>query len=651
MWAAGRKGLQLREGATYVEDNANFAGTQIELIQSGLVLGRAFDRVRTSLHMSFPTNSLGKPELPTVKVLQLPRSAVLRLRAKGPSKALVIAFLNAAMDEFLAYKKEVRTLSSGDSYASVSERTVKQEGELKAEQDKLTTYMRDNNVAVLEEQAKAAGVYLTQLLAALSELQLQYQLLEANSAEQPWGWAVITNTLAGAAELRRPGSFVPLSPSLPPEFVGAQQELEKARIMRLRLGKHLRPEHPKMVKLDEQIAQSEKLVEYFSRNSLEQLAEARQTAKLRIDRMQETIKDWEAKVNTASVRIAEYERLKLSVGQLQELHDHLLALLQTVDVSNNLDQENLTILDRPVEAFDAKKSTLFTALVLGLGLGAGLAFVALVERRDDRVISAEDLIGRFPEWVLGQIPELPRPQKNHALALLTINDQRRVFAESHRKIRSALWFALDEAARPRALLVTSAIAGEGKSTLAANLASAMAFAGSRVLLIDADLRHGILHELFQQSAQPGLVDVLSFNAAPPFASYLLPTSVPNLTLLPRGSPRDNSSELLLGSNCDRLLANARNDFDCVILDSSPIMAADDTTCLAPKVDGVLLVVRNSFSRAGAIRHALNLLYERQAKVMGLVLNRSDSRSLSFRYFARGNHHPFDKTRRASARSA
>ena len=91
--------------------------------------------------------------------------------------------------------------------------------------------------------------------------------------------------------------------------------------MRARLSKYLRPEHPKIVKLDEQIAQGEKLVEYFSRQSREQLANAKQTVKMRIDRVQETIKEWEAKVNNASERIAEYQHLKLNVGRLQGLHD------------------------------------------------------------------------------------------------------------------------------------------------------------------------------------------------------------------------------------------------------------------------------------------------------------------------------------------
>src|ERR1035441_4851093 len=82
MWAAGRMVLQLREGTTYAEDNSTFAGTQIELLQSGLIFGRAFNRVHKPLHINFPTNPEGKPILPSIKVSQLPKSAVLELKAK-----------------------------------------------------------------------------------------------------------------------------------------------------------------------------------------------------------------------------------------------------------------------------------------------------------------------------------------------------------------------------------------------------------------------------------------------------------------------------------------------------------------------------------------------------------------------------------------
>ena len=110
-------------------------------------------------------------------------------------------------------------------------------------------------------------------------------------------------------------------------------------------------------------------------------------------------------------------------------------------------------------------------------------------------------------------------------------------------------------------------------------------------------------------------------------------------LLPRGPSASDPSELFLSPTCDRFLEGVRSQFDLVIFDSIPVFAADDTSSLAPKLDGVLFVVRNSFTSAGTARHALQLLYERQARILGLVLNRSDSHSRSYKYYkyAKYNH--------------
>ena len=634
MWAAGRMGLQIREGMIAPEDNQTYAGTQIELLQSGMMLSRAYRKVHDTLHIDFPTNSDGNLELPVVKAGQLPKSAVLQLTAKGFSETSVVAFLNAVIDEYLAYKREIRSASSSDTYTLVSEQTLKQEAELKAEQEKLTAFMRENNVAVLQNEAVGASTYLTALLSQASELKLQTQVLDALSSQETAAPGQ-TNVPINPNELVKLAGTVVPNTTPAPEFLGSQQELEKLRIMRGRLSKYLRPEHPKIVKIDEQIAQAEKIVAFLSQQSRDQVAHLQQTTKLRLERVQEQIKEWEAKINNASERIAEYERRKLNVTRLQELHDHLLGLLQTVDVSKGLDQENINILDRPSRAKDAKKTLLVTALLLICGLGVGCGLVFLVEQTDDRVISAEDLERRFDEWV-GNIPNVPRQRKKKRPDLIAVDDRRHIYVEAHRSMRSALWFAMSHEERPKIILVTSAVPKEGKSTVASNLARTMAFAGSRVLLIDADLRRGQLHELFDLPAEPGLGDLLSREGDLPF--YLMPTSVPNLTLMPRGKHLDNTGELFLAPSCDRLLARVRKEFDCVIIDSIPIFAADDTTSLAPKVDGVLFVVRHSFTSADTARHALEMLYERQVKVLGIVFNRANPTARSYRYYKYGEYY-------------
>jgi capsular exopolysaccharide synthesis family protein len=659
VWMAGK--IRLREGALYDDQGQNFAGTQVELLQTDMIQRRALARVSDMLHVAIPTNSDGEITLVKLKAVQVSKSSIMELKATGPTEAFTSAFLNATMEEFLAYKEEVRKTQTGDTYTSVTAQINREEGELKAAQDKLTAYMKENNVAVLEEQAKAAGAYLTSLLTELSQLELEYKLLEAASGDGAGALAAGTNALASLPSLRRASDGGSSAASAQSAYAGAQQEIEKLKVVRERFSKVFRPKHPKMVRLDEEIAQAERLVEFFSHQSREQLASSRREVKVRMEGVQQAIKQWEANVGNASERIAEGQRLKLEVDRKRSFYDHLLNLLQSVDVSRNLEQENLSILDRASQAKPRKLPVpLVAALGLVLGIFAGLGLVFLVERRSDRLTSMADLAWRFEERIVGQVPEAPKAKRKAKPALLEMNDDRHLLAESYRGLRSSLLFGLNAGEKPKVLLVTSAIPGEGKSTMAANLARTLAFAGARVLLVDADLRRGLLHELFGVAQAPGLADLLANGGD--LSQFVIPIPLGpevsgqssvisgqssvisgQLHLLPRGQSPHNAGELLLGPECDRFLARARQEYDRVIIDSIPVFAADDTTSLAPRTDGVIFVVRNSFASTRTVRSALELLYDRQAMVLGLVYNRANSRAHSYDYYKYNKYYARAKT--------
>ncbi len=644
IWAAGKMGLQLREGTTYAEDNLTYAGTQGQLLESSAILGRAYTRVTNALHLNFPLDSKGHAKLPTIKTTQLPKSAVLELVAKGSSPELTVAFLNAVMDEFIAYKRDIRSATSGDTYTSVSEQIKKQEAELASEQEKLAAYMRDNNVAVLEERAKAASTYLTQLLAESSELKIQLELIESLIARGPSDASAGTNAIGLNVKVGDPFQHnTSLQPdgAPSPDFLAAQQELEKVRILRARLSQYLRPEHPKIVKLDEQIIQAQKLVEFFRQQGFIQLDNARQTVKTKLDRLSESIKDWEAKVNDASQRIAGCEQLKLNVTGLQDLHDHLLGLLQTVDVSKNLDQENITILDQASDPLSAKHTLVIVLFLIFAGFGTGLALVFVLQKLDDRVHSLGELTERFDEWIVGQVPEIADKKSPKQLTvgdvvssgselILADNDPRHMYVESYRNLRSALLFLPVNGERLKVLLITSAIPSEGKSTVAANLARTIAHGGAKVLLVDADLRRGKLHKLLGFQNEVGLGDLLHQPAG--VAKYQQSNSHPNLTFLSRGKDHSDPGNLFLSLKLDALLQQWRNDFDHVIIDTCPVFAADDTVTLAPKVDGTLLIVRSGYSRINLLNEALNQLAQRQARVVGIIYNRANVAGKSYHYY-------------------
>jgi tyrosine-protein kinase Etk/Wzc len=178
--------------------------------------------------------------------------------------------------------------------------------------------------------------------------------------------------------------------------------------------------------------------------------------------------------------------------------------------------------------------------------------------------------------------------------------------------------------------------GEGKSTVAANLARSLALAGAKVVLVDGDLRTGKLHEALGVPAEPGLNQLLSRGVS--LEHLAVSTSVPNLHFVPRGPVCSDCGELFVSPAIDRLLELLSSFFDYVLIDSAPIFAASDTLSLAPKVDGAIFVLRDSFTRANLAREALSQLYQLEVRVLGIVFNRAAGSTAAYPYFKDSQYH-------------
>jgi Mrp family chromosome partitioning ATPase len=120
-------------------------------------------------------------------------------------------------------------------------------------------------------------------------------------------------------------------------------------------------------------------------------------------------------------------------------------------------------------------------------------------------------------------------------------------------------------------------------------------------------------------------------------------TIPNFSFIARGSGQHHPGDLFLTNAFDSVLARLRERFDYIIVDSSPIFAADDSATVAPKMDGTLFVVRSRFSRSNIVKEALELLYQRQATVLGLVLNRTDASGRSYHYYKYSEYHTTEST--------
>ncbi|MGH7950329.1 MAG: polysaccharide biosynthesis tyrosine autokinase [Limisphaerales bacterium] len=639
MWETEK--LQLPEGAAFTEDPGTYFGTLSAVLRSETMKQLALKRLADSGTTKIIYNKDGTPIDVQISVLQAPRSSVFTVAASSSNPAFTPAYLNALMAVYLEYKKNVRQEVSGDTLTSISDQVSRLERDLKADQDALTDFERSNNFAVLEEENTIAGGYLAKLNTQLSDYQLQSRLLDAVALEKdslPKG----TNDFMGPLFDSLNSSGSSSSSSSTTGSQSAEQQIVLLKLEREKLSKYLRPAHPKIVKLDADIERSQKLIDFYHQQNRDQIATARQALKIKMVAVEKSIKEWEDKVSDANLRIATADRLKVNVSRNQTLYDRLVSLLQNVDISRNIDQDTLAILEpaSPAKRSYTEAASSLTLAVFG-GLAIGLGIIFLISMRDDRFASVVEVTDHFGDAVVGQVPEISGLPGTVPLALLEKNDDRHMYAESYRNLRSALLFLAVEGERPKVLLITSAVPNEGKSTIATNLARAMALGGSRVLLVDGDLRKGRLHDLLGLQSSPGLAE--SLRQPDDLDKFIQTDSLSNFAFLSRGEILDNPGDLFLSPALDQIFNRLREQFDHVIIDSGPVFASDDATTLAPKVDGTLFVVRSRFSSARAVREALELLNQRQVKVLGLVLNRANASVRSYYYYKYNEYYPSDKT--------
>jgi polysaccharide biosynthesis transport protein len=611
--------LQIPEGSVYTEELSNFYGTQSALMQSEMVRVRALSRVAAE-----------HPELPVcdvkLRVTVSPRTSIFNLQATGIEPAYTRRFLQAVMDEYIAYRREMREQTSELTLAEIHEEVQRMEVALTDADDAVNQFRRDNNVVFLERESGNAAQRLGTLNNELASLQSEYQLLQMLTLEEalhregrdplalprpnPAGMAAGGVSSGGAQAVLEPIS---------PEYGKARQQLILLHAERADLERFYRPAHPRVTRLREEIERTERILAIYREQNIQQLEDRKDALVLRIRNMEQDVESWQAKSIEIGRQMADYDRLQSSRDRVKSRYDSLLGMMQTISVNKNISQESVTVMEpasAPIPQQASLPRSMALAGLIGLGLGAGS--IKLLDRLDDRMNSHTEVQQHFDETILGQIPLIKVPQRGREASLLKPNDDRHSYVEAYRNLRSSLHFMSNGAPVPKLVLITSSIPNDGKSITALNLAITMANAGTRVLLVDADLRRGSLHQVFQLQPQPGLFEVLAQSLL--WTETVQQTLVENLSILPRGAATQGSSELFLQPRTPQILKELASQYDCVLVDTPPVMAADDVTSLAPHTEGVLFVVRADHTSARVARAALDSLYHRNVHVLGLVFN-------------------------------
>lgn len=204
--------------------------------------------------------------------------------------------------------------------------------------------------------------------------------------------------------------------------------------------------------------------------------------------------------------------------------------------------------------------------------------------------------------------------------LIVFSKPKSNISEDIRTIRTNLKFTANDDAK--VLLVTSSVPGEGKSFISSNLAAAFAQTGEKVLLVDADLRLGRVHKIFNQSAAKGFSNMLISGTSEVLPEYIKKTTIPNLYIVSRGTVPPNPSELLNSSSCKKLVNIFRENFDRVIFDGVPVNGLPDSLVLANLVDRVIIVTTIGYTSIDELNQTKKALEQIDANIAGVVVNKA-----------------------------
>lgn len=314
-----------------------------------------------------------------------------------------------------------------------------------------------------------------------------------------------------------------------------------------------------------------------------------------------------------------YNTLLREVEINQIAYNKQLEQLMAVNIAGNVGTNNISVIDKagiPNKKYKPNMRTnIAFGLLLGLLLGMGIAF--LREFIDDSIKTSDNLESLTGLPVLSQIPEIEK-QNRKQLALLTAASPKSPLAESIRSLRTSLRFSTRNGS-PHSIFITSTGAGECKSTVALNLATAYAQAGSNVLLIDADLRNPSVHNLLGLENLKGLTNVLA--GAETEMDISRTCMIKQLRVITSGPIPPDPVELLSGEKMLELLKIALEKYDHVIIDGPPVMGLSDALILANMSEATILTVQAGKTRKGPLLDALKRLERARANIVGSILSR------------------------------
>jgi exopolysaccharide transport family protein len=576
----------------------------------------------------------------SLRVTLSPNTHIIEVHYRSANKELAANVVNTLMNTYTENNFKSRFDSTMQASDWLSKQLVDLQMKVETSQEKLVHYQKEHEILGIDEKQNITTQKLDELNKELTTAESErmdresvYRLVQAGD----------TDTIASAATaLDAVGSSGQSASGLLESLRGKQAEL---KIQAAELNTQFGPSYPKLAQLNNQMKEIDAQILAETKKIAGKIRGQYMAALQREGMLRDALEKQKQEQNKLNENAIEYSLLKRDLDSNRQLYEGLLEKLKEAGVSAGLRSNNFRIVDMarvptaPVEP-NIPRNLAF-AFMLGLTSGVGLAF--LLEGLDSTVRTTEQaqMISGLPP--LGMIPlgsrstrEGPNSKRlviassKEAVELITQVRPQSQMAESYRALRTSLLLS-NLGAPPKVIMVTSALPQEGKTTTSINCAVVLAQKGIRVLLIDADLRRPSIHKTLGMGPRSGLSNVLTGSATLEQAITRSPI-LPNLNVLPAGTPPPNPAELLASTNMRDMLDQLRGQYDHIVVDTPPTLSVTDAVVLSPRADAIVLVIRSGQTTKQALRRSRDILMQVNAKVSGVLLNAVDLSSPDYYYY-------------------
>lgn len=550
----------------------------------------------------------------SIRVVEMGKgSNMLRLSSQDSDPARARDVVNLLIEAYLETNVAAKTREAGKTVDFIGEQLAGLKDNLDKSEQALQEYKVQTGLTTLGPEGGSLVGKVVGLEQQKNELNLKRQRVE-------YAIATLQQSLKAG------------TPFTPPVIEGAAQlgelaarlaELEAARKSQL---VNFTAAHPAVKEKEAEIRRVQESMLSAYQSARQELSLGERDAARTIAGYDEQLKE----IPETELELAKRTRVhKVNA----ELHNFLLQKQQEAKIAQASTISSVEVIDPALTPKDPvkpnRKKNLALGLVLGLMLGVGLVF--LLDYMDQTIKTAEDVREKLGLSVFGIIPRIPFADEDAKLPrkrLITTLAPKAPVVEAFRALRTNLHYITGKASH-KVIMVTSCLPNEGKSTISGNLAVVLGQSGAKVLLVGCDLRRPSLYEMFSQSHEPGLTDLLvEQNQA---ALRHLPSVA--IDFLPAGRIPPNPAEILGCERMKKFLLMARERYDYVVLDAPPVLPVTDAQVLGPLVDVTLVVLEPCRVPERAALQMLDTLQAVDVKISGVVLN--DKSGRGFKYY--GNY--------------